>query len=329
MISQVSLDVVGIVSVWFETLLYGIYVSLFFEAVFIMLKKGKVKTTPSKIFFWTSVTIFILSTIHISLNLFRVLKAYVWLRGVMAPTEYLLDLSRWDIIMKNTVNAVTTWLADFLVIYRCFIIWNNNYYIIIFPTLLVLMSIASNTIALYQFTQVPFGTFFGPSLVHWINIIYALAFVQNSITTGLIAWKIWHQERHFVALGMRSLNPRASLFPILRIIVESASIYLLELLVLIILYALKHNGQFVLEEAVVPTVGIVFTIMTVRLAMRNSKRLMTTTNSRNIAPIEWNINDDSLTTTSGLGTQISGLVPQDIDINPKGPKGLDVEGSLR
>ena len=108
--------------------------------------------------------------------------------------------------------------------------------------------------ALHLFTRVPYGTIFGPELIHWMNTIYSLAFVQNSITTGLIAYRIWRQDRRSVAAGI-STGSKTSLIPVVRIVVESAAIYLLELLVLIVLYALKHNAQFILQEAVVPTVG--------------------------------------------------------------------------
>jgi uncharacterized iron-regulated membrane protein len=113
---------------------------------------------------------------------------------------------------------------------------------------------AASAVALYIFTQVPYGTIFGPEVVHWMNTIYALAFAQNSITTGLIAYKIWHQHRSSVAAGMTS-GRKTSLISVVRIVVESAAIYLFLLLVLIILYALKHNAQFILQEASVPTVG--------------------------------------------------------------------------
>lgn len=43
--------------------------------------------------------------------------------------------------------------------------------------------------------------------------------------------------------------------PLIRIIVESAMIYVLNVLILIILYALDSNGQFVAQEAIVPVCG--------------------------------------------------------------------------
>jgi hypothetical protein len=71
------------------------------------------------------------------------------------------------------------------------------------------------------------------------------------MTTGLIAYRIWQQDRKSQGLVPSSL----SLIVVLRIIVESASIYVLNVLILIILYALDSNGQFVAQEAIVPVCG--------------------------------------------------------------------------
>jgi len=300
MVAQLPLEVAGILSVWLETLLYGVYCSLFFETVYIILKKRMTKTRPSKVFFVAINIMFILSTVHIAVNLYRLLRGYVWLRDTVGPTAYFLNLGRWDNIAHDAINAVVTWIGDFLVIYRCFIVWNNNYYIIILPALFLIMSIISNSIALHLFGKVPLGTIFGPTLVHWMNTIYALALVQNTWTTGLIAWRIWRQERASAVIGLRSATSQSSLIPIVRIVIESAAIYVLELIVLIILYALNHNAQFILQEALVPTVGIVFTLMTVRLAMRSSKSLMTT--ERGGFPIEWRVTAAAATTDLGPTT---------------------------
>ena len=89
-----------------------------------------------------------------------------------------------------------------------------------------------------------------------METIYALALVQNTWTTGLIAWRIWRQERASAVIGLHSTTSQSSLIPIVRIVIESAALYVLELIILIILYALNHNAQFVLQEALVPTVGM-------------------------------------------------------------------------
>jgi len=123
--------------------------------------------------------------------------------------------------------------------------------------------LVSNIIALHLFTLVPLGTIFSPTLVHWMNTIYAVALIQNTLTTGLVAYRLWCQEMSTRAVGfLSSKSERSSLMPIVWIIIESAAIYVLELVVLLILYSLKHNAQFIVQEAVVPTVGKCFKLST-------------------------------------------------------------------
>lgn len=84
-----------------------------------------------------------------------------------------------------------------------------------------------------------------------MRTIYATAFTQNTMTTGLIAYKIWQQDRLSKGLVSHSL----SLVPLIRIVVESASIYVLNVLILIILYEVESNGQYVAQEVIVPVCG--------------------------------------------------------------------------
>ena len=84
-----------------------------------------------------------------------------------------------------------------------------------------------------------------------MRTIYATAFSQNTMTTGLIAYKIWQQDR----LSQGLVTHTMSLAPLIRITVESASIYVLNVLILIILYAVESNGQYVAQEALVPVCG--------------------------------------------------------------------------
>jgi hypothetical protein len=130
--------------------------------------------------------------------------------------------------------------------------------------------------------------------MHLTPTIYAVGFVQNTMTTGLIVYRIWRQDRQSRGIISSSLK----LIVIVRIIVESASIYLLNILILIILYALNSTGQLLALESIVPVCGefrhvnvlnnyqifmlhpgcqgIVFTLITVRLSLHTSTALATT-----------------------------------------------------
>ena len=110
-----------------------------------------------------------------------------------------------------------------------------------------------DSITLHQNSKLGLTTHIPPSLVHWSDTVYAVGFVQNMMTTGLIIYRIWRQDRKSRDIISRSSSLR--LIIVVRIIVESASIYLLNLLILIILYALKSNGQLLALEAVAPVCG--------------------------------------------------------------------------
>lgn len=116
----------------------------------------------------------------------------------------------------------------------------------------------SNSIALHLFVEVGNGAIFSDTLVHWMSTIYAVAFVQNTLTSGLIAFRLWRHERIANRIGGRSDSTdgsQTSLMPVMRIIVESAGIYVVVVLILIILYAIDSNAQYIVQEAFVPIVG--------------------------------------------------------------------------
>ncbi|KAL0068588.1 hypothetical protein AAF712_004303 [Marasmius tenuissimus] len=284
MAEEFPLDVAGVISVWFQTLLYGIYTCLFLTSTYMTLRKKMLHTVPAKIFFVATIVAHMSLT---AINLYRLLQGYVYQRGTVGPTDYFNDLGRWDNVAHNALNALQTWMGDSLIIYRCYLVWGNNIYVILLPTILLIVSIVSNSVALYLFTKVPLGTIFGPSLVHWMNTIYATAFSQNALTTGLIAYRIWRQEMRSRRVGLRSAGSMSSLVPAARIMVDSAAMYMALLLCLIILYAINHNGQFVMQESSVPAIGIVFCSISLRLSMRSYAIWKTTAKTGTRGNLEW------------------------------------------
>ncbi|KAF9446922.1 hypothetical protein P691DRAFT_761217 [Macrolepiota fuliginosa MF-IS2] len=235
----------------------------------------KSQDTGAAVFILVTIAIWILSTIHVGINLYRLLRAYVWLGSTIGPAYYLQDPGRWDNIAHDLVTALTTWLADLLLIYRGFLVWNNNIYIIYLPILLLCLSIAACTVALHLLTAVSLEINLNPALAHWTNATYVLSLIQNTLTSGLITYRLWSQELASRSMGVPSVR-NDNFMPILYILVaESGAIYVVELLVLLILYALKHSAQFIVQDVVVPTVGILFTFMTIRIAVRYNKKATT------------------------------------------------------
>ncbi|KAF6755711.1 hypothetical protein DFP72DRAFT_811373, partial [Ephemerocybe angulata] len=174
---------------------------------------------------------------------------------------FLRDLKKWDAYGHPIICAILTWIGDCLVIYRCFLIWKRNYYVIALPVLLLLTSIGVCSINLYWFRH--------PTSLPWsimeplFTLTFPLNFIQNVLTTGCIAYKIYMQHRLSRSTGI-SLTVGLNLITILRVIVESALIYTIETFLLIILYFTRHPAEVIVEHAMVPSLGIVFVLIAVR-----------------------------------------------------------------
>lgn len=85
--------------------------------------------------------------------------------------------------------------------------------------------------------------------------LYPLAVAQNVLTTGLIVFKIWQQHRLSASHGIVDRGSPLSLLRILRIIIESAMIYTLQVIVYMILFFCQSPAQIILQNMMIPSLG--------------------------------------------------------------------------
>ncbi|KAK7690206.1 hypothetical protein QCA50_006857 [Cerrena zonata] len=267
---QISLQKTFLISIWAEGIVYGIFTCLFTLCVYInfSIRRGE-HTTHSMIMFSVGALMFIIATLHLAINAYRLVTGYVnhadTTGGVIA---YLGDLSSWHHVLKDGLFATQELFGDSVAIYRCWVIWNHNYRIILIPSILFLATTALAYAALALFTQLPpdtsiFSTHF--KLRHWITIFYALEVVQSALITGFIAYRIWTTDR---AVAPFRPDARGKLLPIVRILIESVALQLTAEFILLILYAVKNNGQYIVLETICSLVGITYTALTIRVTLQ-------------------------------------------------------------
>ncbi|KAF7357225.1 Vacuolar triacylglycerol lipase [Mycena sanguinolenta] len=108
------------------------------------------------------------------------------------------------------------------------------------------------------------SSIFDPRLTIWITVFYSIAVAQNVITTGLMSLRLWQRERE----SSRFRMGRGVLVPVLRILIGPAALYLFAEISLLSLYAIEHNSQYIMLEAMTPVIGITFCIFPVRAILR-------------------------------------------------------------
>ncbi|THH32870.1 hypothetical protein EUX98_g1344 [Antrodiella citrinella] len=270
---QFPLDKTFIIATWLEALIYGFFFCLFSASVYVNFVLKKSQDTHSKTMFYIGVVMFIIATMHLAMNCYRMIQGYViHVDEPGGAVAYLGDLRPWHHIFKDTLYATQEIFGDGVGIYRAYVIWNHNWKIIAFPIVLFIASCISgySVCGLYN-TVDPTATVFNPILTQWIKTFYSIAVVQSTLTTGLMAYRIWSTDRRTAHYRTAA----STLLPVMKILIESASLLLIVEILLLSLYLANYNAQYILLEIVTPLVGITFTVITIRITLRMSGVLST------------------------------------------------------
>lgn len=83
-----------------------------------------------------------------------------------------------------------------------------------------------------------------------------------------MAFRIWQTDRRSIQFRT---NKEGNLLPIMRILIESASIQFVAEVILLSLYSANYLAQYLVLEPVTPLVGITFNAISVRIALRQSE----------------------------------------------------------
>ncbi|TFK69232.1 hypothetical protein BDN72DRAFT_620490 [Pluteus cervinus] len=257
--ANVDPRLITLVAIWCETLVFGIYSSLFFETMLIASKQRRgVTPVPAKIFVTVTVLIYIGAALHCAFGLVMALHGYVFISSPNEIVPYF-NSNAWEHTAYTAVHTGVSWLGQSLLVYKCYLIWNNNWPVII-PSIMVLVADIGVTI----FTNIMWATQNTARFKAEISAVLPLALAQNILTTALIAYRLIRQHHESERIGVAS-SGRLSLMDIGMIITESATVNTGELIITTILHQVNSNVQLIFISISPSTIGIVFTLIAVRL----------------------------------------------------------------
>jgi len=246
-----------------ETLGYGIALILFINATRTLLKKKRVNENLNLPIFIAAPILFFFATLHIFGVWVRTYKAFV--TYPQGPLAYwgLITSPEKTVTQVGQVGAVI--LADLMTVYRTFVIWQLNPYIIIIPTLTFISTVvcAAGFITAQHKVNVH-TSIFSTTVTKWTEGWLSSSLVTTGLCTIAIAYKLISVQK---SLGQSAAyNPSRSLTTrVLLIFVESAAMYSINNL----LYAVLYSTE-VLEEAwfsglAVPISSITFSLIIIRV----------------------------------------------------------------
>ncbi|KAH6885090.1 hypothetical protein BKA70DRAFT_1338183 [Coprinopsis sp. MPI-PUGE-AT-0042] len=260
---ECQLEVVYLVGIWLEALLYGVYLCLFIAAIPTFVRPDVLKALSTKVFLAGNALMFITISIHNVSSVVHLVMAFAYQTDVRGSVKLFNDLTLWGTYSAPTLLAIIVWIGDALVIYRCFLVWQRSYRVIVLPVLLFIVGVGSHSANLWWIQHQADVSHVVVGAWPFLNVPFPIYLAQNVLTTGLIVFKIWAQYQRSRAVGLMSLHT-PSLVSIMRVIVESAAIYTGGTLVMVILRALDHPARFTIHCCLVPTTGIVFVLFAIR-----------------------------------------------------------------
>ncbi|KAJ6616334.1 hypothetical protein B0H10DRAFT_1399638 [Mycena sp. CBHHK59/15] len=223
---------------WVGTLFYGIYLVLFCICIYILLHRPR--NLGNTVLLVTAISLFTLSTIQ---AIFNLILGTADIDGIDIPYDQI-SMANDMIYVANNV------LADGLVIYRCYIIWNHNLYVVILPIMLLIVT-----------------SIFGWDILLPLPPFFELSLATNVLVTGLTAGRIWwicRQARTYLKTDTQKRYVSS-----ISIIVESGVIYSASVLTYLILGAIPSASvvQNPIVEMLAQVVGIVPTLIIVRVGL--------------------------------------------------------------
>ncbi|KAJ6610153.1 hypothetical protein B0H10DRAFT_2438170 [Mycena sp. CBHHK59/15] len=239
--------------------LYGLYFVLYLTSTLVLVTRSNgAHNGPlyRSTVFISGLVLFVAVTGNFCLVIARAFLGLIVFQDGTAPATFYNYNSQITTTVQNIFAALSIIMGDFIIIYRLWIVWSQNRYIIILPTLTLVGLIVTLVLTVRttsHLNNIADDKGLTPGLVFTL--------VTNLYSTGFISWKIWmitsaaspvhgSHLRHFVA-----------------IIVESAAIYTAWAVFYIITHQINADVQF-LALGVLPAVaGIANALIQARIGM--------------------------------------------------------------
>ncbi|PPQ73045.1 hypothetical protein CVT26_014663 [Gymnopilus dilepis] len=169
------------------------------------------------------------------------------------------------VIALNNAYSVFYTLIDIvaqsLLIYRCWYVWNRNYFIVILPALLAFVSFWCNLLNVILPNTIDLSSIISQKLA---NAAYATSLSVNALVTVIIVTRIWITSSSLLQEDSRL--DRGPYAIIISMLLESGIFLFIAQLVWLILYVTNVIGYTIIAGVVTQIYAITPTIIFIRVA---------------------------------------------------------------
>ncbi|KAI9567152.1 hypothetical protein HD554DRAFT_2322831 [Boletus coccyginus] len=283
MSSGIALDNAAIMSTSLEAILYGFSVLMFIGTMWVLTREKARSAFNRTMIPAIAVLFLVLSTAHMIAGIVRLDGGLVKDANTFpgGPVAFFADVSEPTLVVKSAIYTLQTLLGDGVVIYRCYVVWQSLWSIVL-PSILWCSVAVTGAGSVYSSLQPTNDTnVFAGETGQWIKAFYASTLTANLLSSGLLAYRIWTTERNVASVRV---SAKSTMTPVLRIVIDAVLLYSATLFTALICFANANNGLYVVLDMTTPIISIAFYMVLIRVAM--GQRNCSSGTGRGMTPVE-------------------------------------------
>ncbi|KAF7345260.1 Carboxylic ester hydrolase [Mycena sanguinolenta] len=271
--ASLSLPAAELVAHTVGGVLYGIYlVTLGIAGRKILFSRGWKRRTATN---WINVVVLVVlftnGTLNFVVSTIEVIQAFVLYTGPGGAAEFFAHGSGWQTLTKSFTVPFQSLVGDGILIYRCWVIWNNSWIIIVIPLLIWLANIACAARLLDLLTKATLQLVISSPIQPWGQAFWSMTICISVMATSLIVVRIWrverkrrkHQRSHINSIKIVDQRSNA-LGHAMRNIIESGMIYTVVSIFTLVTYTMQSTLHYPVSSMELHSVGITFNLILIR-----------------------------------------------------------------
>ncbi|KAG0700749.1 hypothetical protein DFH29DRAFT_930673 [Suillus ampliporus] len=241
---DIPLDEASLLSLFLETLLYGVFLTLYLLTLLVLLNKTG---TQRQLLIPVATLLLCFATAHLLIDFVRALEAFIFKVHTIGADAYYAMLASPLQLAKTAVYATQTILADGVIVWRCYVLNHRRLSIAITGCIVLLTNGVLGCYVLWVLSQTPLVSPISATGAWCITAFYILTMLLSVTCTGLIAWRIYHTRRVMQG-GFGSLLP-------------SGALYSTSVLASLLAFLAGSNGKFPAVDVIPSVTGIAFCLI--------------------------------------------------------------------
>ncbi|SJL13244.1 uncharacterized protein ARMOST_16683 [Armillaria ostoyae] len=255
-----------------ESLTHGIYTALLSIVLWKILSTSTIHRAQVKILAGISVFMYIMATMHFAMRWFYTRRAFIT-NGETEETRLLALIDRatpggpsWVMAITGIAVGINIFITDCVTIWRCWIIWERNWRVIVLPCICTLCGIVFGVFLIFQELD-PLKDSQATS-INWGMAYYIMALPTTVICTMLIVYRL--AKAGATSKSLRCIRNRC--YHVIEILVESSALYVVVLAIFIVFDAMNSPYNMYPQAVLDSVTGIAPALILLRVVSRISDR---------------------------------------------------------